>query len=59
MDDKKYASLNNLQLFLDNLKNIFSDVSHTHTKDEIVDLDISEIVDAVIERLPNAEEGNF
>jgi hypothetical protein len=59
MDDKKYASLNNLQLFLDNLKTIFSDVSHTHTKDEIVDLDISEIVDAVIEQLPNAEEGNF
>jgi hypothetical protein len=58
-NEKKYASLNSLQVFLDNLKNVFAEIPHTHTKDEIVDLNIQEIVDEVIERLPDAEEENF
>jgi hypothetical protein len=58
-NDKKYTSLNSLQVFLDNLKIIFADASHTHTKDEIVDLNIQEIVDEVIERLPDAEGESF
>lgn len=37
MNEKKYASLSSLQVFLDNLKTMFSDVSHTHTIDEITD----------------------
>ena len=56
---KEYASLDNLKLFLKNLKNIFANVSHTHTKADITDLDIQEIVDTVIEQLPNAEEESF
>lgn len=59
MDNKKYVSLNNLQIFLDNLKIIFSELNHTHTKYEIVDLDMSEIVDEVLNKLPRAEEGSF
>lgn len=34
-NEKKYVSLDSLQVFLDNLKIIFSDLSHTHTIDEI------------------------
>jgi hypothetical protein len=58
-NEKNYVSLNRLQVFLDNLRNVFAEVSHTHTKDEIVDLNIQEIVDEVIERLPDAEGESF
>lgn len=58
-NEQKYASLSVLQLFLDNLRGVFANASHTHTKAEITDFDIQEIVDTVIEQLPNAEEGNF
>lgn len=38
MSDKKYASLNTLQIFLSNLKNTFAKQKHTHTKSEIIDM---------------------
>lgn len=37
INDNNYVTLNNLRKFLDNLKVIFSDVSHTHTINEITD----------------------
>lgn len=36
-NEKKYATLNNLQTFLNNLKNVFAEIPHTHTKNEITD----------------------
>ena len=46
MNQVKYASLSNLQLFLDNLRNEFSSVVHTHNKNEIVDFpDIDSKID--------------
>ena len=38
MTIKKYVSLDKISIFLDNLKNIFADKTHTHTKSEITDL---------------------
>lgn len=35
---KKYVSLNNLLLFLDNLKNNFSDINHTHVISNVENL---------------------
>lgn len=35
MSDKKYASLNTLKIFLDNLKNTFSALSHAHTAEDV------------------------
>lgn len=55
----KYVTLNKLKVFLDNLKITFSDISHTHTKNEITDFDIQEIVEEVKRQLPAAEEGEF
>jgi hypothetical protein len=37
MSKKKYASLSTLQLFLDNLKDTFSALSHKHTIADITD----------------------
>lgn len=37
MNNKKYASLKTLEVFLDNLRNVFAEAPHTHTKDEITD----------------------
>lgn len=44
MQTKKYVSLSKLSTFLDNLKNIFADISHTHTQSEITDLIIDDEV---------------
>lgn len=38
MSIKQYVDLSALSVFLDNLKNIFAKVSHTHTHSEITDL---------------------
>lgn len=37
MSQKKYASLQTLQTFLTNLKNIFAELSHKHTMSDIAD----------------------
>lgn len=47
------------QMVLDIAANKKAIEDHTHTKDEIVDLDMSEIVDEVLNKLPRAEEGSF
>lgn len=36
-NEKKYASLSTLQMFLDNLKTIFSNLGHKHTIDDLTD----------------------
>lgn len=59
MSDKKYVSINRLQTFLNNLKNIFANKSHTHTKNEITDFNVQEIVDEVLRQIPAAEESEF
>ena len=59
MPDKTYASLNTLSVFLNNLKNIFASITHTHTKNDITDFDIQEIVNEVIDQLPEAERSEF
>ena len=38
MSTKKYVSLNKLSLFLDNLKDVFAILYHTHVQSEITDL---------------------
>lgn len=37
MSQKKYASLSTLQIFLENLKNIFAANAHTHKVSDITD----------------------
>lgn len=37
MSQKKYASLQTLQNFLNNLKTIFADISHKHTIEDLTD----------------------
>lgn len=49
MSLKKYVNLNALSTFLDNLKNIFSPLIHTHTQSEITDL----IIDDEVSSSPN------
>ena len=44
MSQKKYVNLSALSTFLDNLKNIFSPTTHTHTQSDIVDLTIDSTV---------------
>lgn len=60
MSDKKiYVTPNGLKTFLDNLRNTFASITHTHTKNEITDFDIQEVVEEVKRQLPAAEEGEF
>lgn len=64
---KKYASLSTLQVFLDNLKTIFSDINHKHAvsdlEDYVVDNELSatstnpvqnKVIDAEFEAMANA-----
>ena len=44
MAQKKYVSLSKLSTFLDNIKEIFSPISHTHKQSEITDLIIDDEV---------------
>lgn len=40
MAQKKYASLGTLSIFLENLKNMFAKLGHTHTVSEITDYEV-------------------
>ena len=51
---KKYVNLSALSTFLDNLKNIFSPLIHTHTQSEITDL----IIDDEVSSSPNLVRNN-
>ena len=48
---KKYASLGTLSEFLDGLKTIFANITHTHTKSEITDLVIDTELSSTSENL--------
>ena len=49
MSAKKYVSLSKLSVFLDNLKNTFAALSHTHPMSEIADL----VIDDTVKATPN------
>ena len=51
MSIKKYATLNTLSEFLDNLKTMFANITHTHTKSEITDLIIDTELSSTSENL--------
>lgn len=42
--NKKYASLNTLSTFLENLKNTFASLSHEHSTSDITDIDELELI---------------
>ena len=44
MASKKYISLSKLSTFLDNLKNTFALLIHTHTVSDIADIDSLELI---------------
>lgn len=44
MTPKKYVSLSKLSTFLDNLKNTFASLSHSHTLSDITDIDDLELI---------------
>ena len=51
METRKYVSLNKLSVFLDNLKSVFANITHTHTKSEITDLVIDTELSSTSENL--------
>lgn len=59
MDENKFASLDNLELFLDYLKNMFARTSHSHNVIDITNLNTQDIVDDVLAQLPSAENESF
>lgn len=54
MQTKKYVSLDKLSIFLNNLRNIFANISHTHTQSEITDLVIDDEVSASMNLVRNS-----
>ena len=44
MTTKKYASLNTLSSFLDNLKNTFASLGHKHSTSDITDINDLELI---------------
>lgn len=57
---KKYVGLSNLSTFLDNLKDMFSPLSHTHTTSDITDYEVdsqlsSESTNPVQNKIINAK----
>ena len=44
MTPKKYVSLSKLSTFLDNLKNTFASLGHSHNLSDITDIDSLELI---------------
>ena len=51
---KKYVSLDKISIFLDNLKNKFAEITHTHSISEITDLTIDDTVRATPNLVKNS-----